>query len=141
MKLTKRYVRDVRDVVVVEVHGKLLGAPENVDLFHGLIRSLIDDGNNKIVISLRHTPFADTVGIGMLIGAYTSARNAGGDLVLSHVSTRIKKILKVTKLLLIFRTYERVEEAVASLSAHAADGAASVPGYRLSPGGVSRRPV
>jgi len=141
MKLTKRYVRDVRDVVVVEVHGKLLGSPDNVDHFHGLIRSLIDDGNNKIVISLRHVPFADSLGIGMLIGACASARNSGGELVLSHVNNRIMKILKVTKLLLIFRTYERVEKAVASLSAHAADGAASVPGIGLSPGSVSRRPV
>ena len=61
MKLTKKYVRDVTDVVVVEVHGKLLGAPEDSDSFHGCIRSLIEEGYNKIVISLRYTRFADSL--------------------------------------------------------------------------------
>jgi anti-anti-sigma factor len=133
MKLTKRYVRDVVDIAVVEIHGKLLGAPEDSDLFHGCIRSLIEDGYNKIIISLRYTPLADSLGIGMLIGGLASSRNAGGELVLSHVGTRIMKILKVTKLLLIFKTYETVAEAVDYLSATVPDGAAPVPGVGTSP--------
>jgi len=141
MKLTKRYVRDVRDVVVVEIHGKLLGVQDDVDLFHGCIRSLIEDGYNKIVISLRRTPFADTLGIGMLIGGLASAKNSGGDLVLSHVGTRIDKILKVTRLNLILKTYASVAEAVGALSATATDGVASVPGVGISPGYVSHRLV
>ena len=135
MKLTRR---DVRDVVVVEIHGKLLGAPADLDLFHEFIKELIDEGKNKIVISLRHTPLADSVGIGMLIGAYTSARKAGGGLVLAHVGTRIMNILRVTKLLLIFKTYDSVAEAAGLMSATADDGVASVPGVGISPGGVSR---
>ena len=38
MKLTKR---EVREVVVVEVHGKLFGGQENLDLFHEFIKSLL----------------------------------------------------------------------------------------------------
>ena len=141
MKLTKKYVRDVTDVVVVEVHGKLLGAPEDSDSFHGCIRSLIEEGYNKIVISLRYTRFADSLGIGMLIGGLASARNAGGNLVLAHVGDRILKILLVTRLHLIFKICESAAEAVGYLSATAHDGVASVPGVGISPGSVSQRLV
>ena len=109
MKLTKR---DVRGVVAVEVHGNLIGGPDNSEMFHDLIKSLIEDGKNKVVVNLRHTRWANSQGIGMLIGAYTSVRNAGGDLVLARVIDRIKDILTVTRLLIIFKTFETEEEAI-----------------------------
>lgn len=109
MKLIKR---DVRGVVVVEVHGKLIGGPENSEMFHDLFRSLVEDGKNKVAVNLRHTRWANSQGIGMLIGAYTSLRKVDGDLVLAHVIDRIKDILTVTRLLLIFKTFETEDEAV-----------------------------
>jgi len=118
MKLTKR---EIRGVVVVEIKGKLIGGPDDSDKFHGFIKALLDDGKNRIVISLRSTPWADSRGIGMLIGAYTSVKNAGGELVLAHVVDRINSILSVTRLLLIFTTFENVEEAVDYLESKTED--------------------
>jgi len=109
MKLIKK---EIRGVVVVEVHGKLIGGPESSDEFHELIKGLLDGGKNKIVINLGRTSWADSRGIGMLIGAYTSVKNAGGDLVLAHVIDRINGILSVTRLLLIFRTFDSDDNAV-----------------------------
>jgi hypothetical protein len=43
-------------------------------------------------------------------------RRAGGDLVVMHASDRIESILYVTKLNLLFKSYEAEEEAVASFS-------------------------
>jgi anti-sigma B factor antagonist len=109
MKLTKK---EIRGVVVVEIHGKLIGGAESSDEFHAFIKALLDDGKNRIVINLGRTSFADSRGIGMLIGAYTSVKNAGGDLVLSRVIDRINSILSVTRILLIFRTFDSDDEAV-----------------------------
>jgi anti-sigma B factor antagonist len=109
MKLTRK---EVRGVVVVEVHGKLLGGPEESDEFHDFFKSITDGGKNQVVVSLRRCSYANSLGIGMLIGAYTSVRNAGGELVLAHVIDRINHIFVVTKLLLIFKTFESVDEAV-----------------------------
>lgn len=109
MKLTKK---DVRGVVVVSIHGRILGGPEESDKFHQFFKSIIEEDKTNIVVDLRRTSYANSIGIGLLIGAYTSAKNAGGDLVLAHVIDRIKNILTVTKLLLIFKTFEKVDEAV-----------------------------
>ena len=108
MDLTKR---EIRGAVVVEIQGKLVGGRENADKFHESIKALLDDGKNKIVISLRGAPWADSWGIGMVIGAYTSARNAGGNLVLAHVNDRINEMLAVTRLLLIFKVFDSEDEA------------------------------
>ena len=109
MKLTKR---EILGVPVVEIHGKLLGGPGNSEKFRGLFKSLINEGKNKIIINLKHTPFANSIGIGMLIGVYTSAKNSGGALVLTHVHDRVQGILIVTRLYLIFKTFDTDDEAV-----------------------------
>jgi anti-sigma B factor antagonist len=109
MKLTQKMVKGA---AVVEVHGKLIGGPDNCDLFHDCIKQIIESGTNRIIIDLHRTSWANSQGIGLLIGAYTSVKNAGGDLVLARVVDRINNILTVTQLALIFKTYETVDEAL-----------------------------
>jgi len=113
MKLTHK---EIRGVTVIAVHGKLIGGPENCDLFQNKIKSLLADGKKRIVVDLHRTRWANSQGIGLMIGAYTSVKNAGGELVLTRVIDRIHGILTVTKLLLIFKTFENVGGAVDYLS-------------------------
>lgn len=107
----------IGDVAVIEIHGKLIGGPGESSDFHSFIRSLIDAGHTRLVVNLHRTSWANSQGIGLLIGAYTSARNKGGDLVLTHVLDRIAGILSVTRLYLIFRVFDSDDEAVANLAA------------------------
>ena len=101
---------------MVEVHGKLIGTPDNCDAMHKVLKSLLDKGNNRIVVDLSQTPWANSQGIGMLIGAFTSVSNVGGNLVLAHVPDRINDVLTVTKLNLVFKTFDNEEAAVKFLT-------------------------
>ncbi len=98
--------------MIVEVEGKLIGGPDNSDKFHSFFKSLLSEGKNKIIVNLRKTPWADSRGIGMLIGAHTSLKKAGGELVLAHVIDRIGDILVITNLNLLFKTFDNIDEAV-----------------------------
>jgi anti-sigma B factor antagonist len=120
MKLTSK---EARGVTVVGVHGKLLGGPDESDKFHKVFKSTVDEGRNKVVVDLSRTSYSNSLGIGMLIGAHTSIRNAGGEMVLANVTDRINSILIVTKLLLIFKTFESVDEAIDYLLDPAANAA------------------
>ena len=113
MKLKKR---EAYGAVIVDIEGKLIGGPDNVDEFHSFFKSLLDQGMNRIVVNLRKTPWANSQGVGMLIGAHTSATNAGGELVLSNILDRIDDILTTTRLLLIFKTFDTEEEAIKYLN-------------------------
>ena len=48
----------------------------------------------------------------MLIGAHTSAKNVGGTVMLSNVGDRINSILTLTRLLLIFQTFDTEKEGI-----------------------------
>ena len=101
------------DVAVVSLSGKLMGGPETAE-FHDHIKSLIADGMRKVVVDLGKVKWLNSSGLGALMGAYTSLKNAGGDLKLAQVTERVQSILMITKLITIFNTYESVERAVAS---------------------------
>ncbi len=109
MEITKTYQKDV---AVVDVSGKLIGGLENTQKFHDLIAGLLGEGATRIVINLRDTPWANSQGIGMLIGAYTSAKKAGAKLVLAEVGDRIRDVLEITRLSLIFEMFLTVDDAV-----------------------------
>ena len=105
------------DVAVIKVHGKLVGGMQNTQLCHDCFGETLRSGTTQIVIDLEDAPWANSQGIGMLIGAYTSAKNANAELVLARVGVRIRDVLNVTKLSLIFRMHDTVEDAVVALKA------------------------
>jgi len=109
MKLKKR---DIGGVAIVDIEGTLVGGPENSETFHSLFRSLLEEGYRNIAVNLQRTRWANSQGIGMLMGANTSVKSAGGELVLAHVADRIHGILTVTKLYLIFPTLETEKEVL-----------------------------
>jgi anti-sigma B factor antagonist len=121
--------RKVNDAVVVDVEGKLVGGPDS-EAFHGLIKRLLSDGEKRIVINLQETPWANSQGIGLLIGALTSVTNAGGQLVLANAGERIHDILKVTKLYMIFDSFGTIDDAIQSLLDGRNGGSARLAGMR-----------
>jgi anti-sigma B factor antagonist len=63
-------------------------------------------------LSLAHVPYIDSVGLGAIVRAYTSARRRGGNLQLLHVEGRNRHLLTITKLLTVFDCLESESELV-----------------------------
>lgn len=104
--------RDEHGVTVVEVRGKLLGGAADSTAFRSFFQSLVDDDRRRFVVDLLGTPWVNSLGIGMLIVAYTIVKKAGGELVFSNATARIEDVLAVTKLDVIFRDFCTVDDAV-----------------------------
>jgi len=109
--------RDAGGATVVDITGKLIGGAENSERFHRLFKTLLTCGERDFVVNLSDTPWADSQGIGILIGAYTSVMKAEGALVLAAPSERICNLLAVTWLDRLFVVRETVEEALSYLRA------------------------
>jgi len=103
------------DVVILRLSGDLTGGPDAV-LFHDMIKQIIADGNKKVLADLGKVMIVNSTGLGILIAALTSMKNAGGILKLLNVSKRVESLLMVTKLILIFDVFENENEALASFS-------------------------
>lgn len=110
---------ETEGVLVVYVSGRLIGG-EDSDKFHAFFKGLINEGHKKFLINLKKVPWADSRGIGMLIGAHTSIKSADGSLVLTNIGDRIDSILTVTRLLLIFKTFDTEKEGIQFLNSEEA---------------------
>ena len=110
MKLAKR---EMRGVVILDMQGKLMGGPD-ADTFRDILRGLIEEGKKRVIANLGDVTWVNSTGVGILMTGYTTLRRSGGDLKLLNISAKIKSILYVTKLNLIFECYDEEDRAIAS---------------------------
>ena len=99
--------------VVITLKGNVMGGPDGSKL-HETLHELKEGGKTNVVVDLSKVKFMNSSGLGMLISAMTTMRNAGGDLRLAKVADRIQSLLVITKLITVFKHYESVEEAAKS---------------------------
>ncbi|MDD3732521.1 MAG: STAS domain-containing protein [candidate division Zixibacteria bacterium] len=100
------------DIVVLDVSGKIMGGEETT-MFHGKIHEYITLNKKKFVIDLAKVDWMNSIGLGMLISAFTTVKNAGGRLVLANI-TKIESVLTITRLITVFEHYDSRKEALKS---------------------------
>ena len=100
------------DVAIIAVSGKIMGGEETT-MFHGKIHEFISGNKKNIIVDLDKVDWMNSVGLGMLISALTTVKNAGGRLVLANI-TKIESILTITRLISVFDHYDSRDEAMKS---------------------------
>jgi len=103
----------IGDVAVLSISGKLMGGSETQEI-HTVVKSLIADGIKKVVIDLSKVKWLNSQGLGVLMGSFTSMRNADGNLRIAGATDKVNSLLMITQLITIFDNYETVDRAVAS---------------------------
>jgi anti-sigma B factor antagonist len=102
-------------VAILTLRGKMMGGPETIAL-HDHIRGLLKDGMNKVVIDLGGVKWINSSGLGVLMAAMTTLKNANGQMKLANVSEKVESLLMITQLMRIFDTYDTVDRAVAVMT-------------------------
>jgi anti-sigma B factor antagonist len=105
--------KEVNGVVVLEMAGKVMGGPD-ANLLNEKLHQLVDQGKTKVVADLANVSWMNSSGLGILIGGLTTMRNNKGDLKLANVTERIQSLLIITKLITIFETFEKLDDAINS---------------------------
>ena len=103
------------DAQVIYLKGKVMGGPESAE-FQNLLKKTVADGRKKVVIDLGEVEWMNSSGIGLLVSAFTTVKNSGGELKIARVTEKIESLLVITKLNSVFETYPDVISAVASYS-------------------------
>ena len=103
-------VRPIGDVAVVQCHGRLIGGNE-VFTLHSQVGDAIEKYGD-VVLQLENVEFIDSSGLGAMMRLVQAARAKGGDLKLSGLTPKIRKVLELTHLLGQFETYDSMEEAI-----------------------------
>lgn len=111
--------RSVGDVVVVKIVGDITLNQDGNVLLKDKLHSLFHQGYKNVLLDLGEVRHVDSAGLGELVHGYVTARNRGGALRLIQVTKRVRELFVVTKLLMVFDTYDSEADGLASFGAAA----------------------
>ncbi len=111
----KFIIKENLAITIISLDGKIMGGPDSTTL-NDLLHKLIADGKKKIVLDLKNVKLMNSSGLGMMIAALTTMRNASGDLKIAAPSKKIENLLIITKLVKVFDIFKTVKQAVESYS-------------------------
>jgi anti-sigma B factor antagonist len=98
---------------VLDVEGRIVLGEES-SAFREKVKSMLAAGKKKIVLNLANLSYVDSAGVGTLVATFHSARSQGATLRMSHLGSKFKEVLQVTKLLTVFETYDTEAAAIES---------------------------
>jgi anti-sigma B factor antagonist len=107
--------REVGGVTIVDLSGKITmgdGSPTLREEVH----KLLAEGKKKIVLNLADVNYIDSSGLGELVSSYTSVKNAGGELKLLNLTSKVRDLLVITKLVTVFDVKDDEASAVSSFA-------------------------
>jgi anti-sigma B factor antagonist len=99
---------------VVDLSGRIVFGAE-CDVLRSEVKSLLASTRN-VVLNLKNVEYVDSGGVGTLVGLFTSAKAAGGDIKLAAANPKVQHVLEITKIITVMGTYPTEEKALAALA-------------------------
>lgn len=115
-------MHSVADTRVLERNGRIVLGDESASL-RDKVKELLTECK-QIVLDLGGVTYIDSIGLGVLVGLLISAQKAGGDIKLANLKPRLVDVLGVTKLMTVFETFDRAEDAARSFNPGAGEAKA-----------------
>ncbi len=107
--------RQVDGVTILDLSGRITLGEGSVTL-RDTIRDLLAKGDKNILLNLGDVSYIDSSGIGELVSAFTSVKNAGGELKLLNLTKKVHDLLQITKLYTVFDVKDDETTAVGSFT-------------------------
>lgn len=109
----KATTREVNGVTILDLSGRITLGQES-----GTVRDevllILASGSKKILVNLKDVSYIDSSGLGELVAAYTAVKNAGGELKLVNLTSKVRDLLVITKLVTVFDVKDDEASAVES---------------------------
>ena len=100
------------NVTLIHIGGSL--DAETSPKFDSKIRGEIEKGAKKIVCNMEHLDYIASAGLGVLIGANDVLSKLGGEMRISAMNEKIKKIFKLLGFINLFKIFEDDQKAIDS---------------------------
>jgi anti-sigma B factor antagonist len=100
--------RQVDGVTILDLSGRITLGEGSVTV-RDAVRDVLAKGSKKI-------NYIDSSGIGELVSAFTTVRNAGGELKLLNLTKKVHDLLQITKLYTVFDVKDDEATAISSFT-------------------------
>jgi anti-sigma B factor antagonist len=111
--------RQAGDVTILGVSGRITMG-DGASALRTAILAMVKDGRQKILLNLANVTYIDSSGLGVLVFAFATQTNRGGELKLLNVMSRVKDLLLITKLYTVFDVFDDENAALRSFVAPSA---------------------
>ena len=105
--------RQVDGVTILDLSGRITLGEGSVTI-RDAVHDALAKGNKRILLNLAEISYIDSSGLGELVSAYTSVKNAGGELKLLSLTRKVQDLLQITKLYTVFDVKDDEASAVSS---------------------------
>lgn len=105
-------VRKAKDVVIVDLSGKLLAGVGD-EILRNVVNELLAEGWKKILLNLSEVAAVDSAGTGELVASLKVSERFGAKLKLLNLHERVRKSLHLSQLLPVFEVYDEERVALA----------------------------
>jgi len=105
--------RQVDGVTILDLSGRITLGEGSVTL-RDSVRDVLAKGSRKILLNLADVSYIDSSGVGELVSAFTSVKNAGGELKLLNLTKKVNDLLQITKLYTVFDIWDNEASAVSA---------------------------
>lgn len=105
--------RELSGVVVLDMSGRITLGESSARL-RELVRGLLNQGRNNILLNLGDVSYIDSSGLGELVASFTTVKNHGGQLKLLNLTKKVHDLLQVTKLFTVFEVHDNEAAAIQS---------------------------
>ena len=108
-------------ITILDIAGRLMGVEawslkeiisrqiQNVD------SKAASKKNVNIILNMERVQMMDSCGLGMLVAFHTTIQRSKGSMVLLNLSDKVKDLIVMAKLMIIFDCYETEQEAIAGI--------------------------
>jgi anti-sigma B factor antagonist len=107
--------KQVRTIVILYPKGSFFGDRETDELQ----KALLDEaaaGNTRLVMNMVDCQALNSIAIGVVMRGFSNYRGRGGEIKLCELGKRIKDLLTMTKLIMVFDHHETEEQALAAFA-------------------------
>ena len=102
-------------VRLISLSGRLMQR-EQAEVLVAEFNALLDSGETLMLLDLSGLEFVNSSGLSLIIGMLTRTRNAGGELAICGVSSKVRELLIMTRLDSVFKIHGSVEDAIEHLN-------------------------
>ncbi len=115
-------IRQTGDVTILDLSGRisvgeaLAFGPGSGVVLGEVVRGLAKKGQRKILLNLKDVTYADSSGVGDLVGSLASLQRQGGELKLLNPNPRLSELLQITRVYQLFEIKDDEVSAIQSFS-------------------------
>ena len=108
-------IRQVDGITILDLSGRItLG--EGSIILRDSVHDALDKGSKNILLNLAQISYIDSSGVGELVSAFTSVKNAGGELKLLNLTKKVHDLLQITKLYTVFDIWDNEASAITAFN-------------------------